>query len=72
MADLSSGHSILLVNDDVDLLDSTQARLNDVGYTVTTAKGGDVAIGLLAQNVFEVSSGYPNVKRPWTPGYGLH
>jgi len=54
MADLSSGHSILLVNDDVDLLDSTQARLNDVGYTVTTAKGGDVAIGLLAQNVFEV------------------
>ena len=37
MADLSSGHSILLVNDDVDLLDSMQARLNDAGYTVTTA-----------------------------------
>ena len=47
---LNSGQeSILLVDDESDLLELTQQQIDELGYTVTTASNGDQALERLAE-----------------------
>jgi len=45
---------VLVVDDNVGIRDTTARILRSVGYTVTEAEDGDVALEELAQNPFDV------------------
>lgn len=47
---MNEGKTILVVDDDIDILDSTSQILNKLGYQVLSASCGTVALDILKEN----------------------